>query len=272
MNNNLKLFQTIPNNLKQYQTNFSNQLKQFNLLKLMKKILLFALLFAKACSLLFGQKIVNETYKLPESGRVSMNLKFADSISVSSWDKDEVLIKATILINNGKLNEAFTMKVNKSGNELEIITDFDNEIIKQGKAEDCNGYTSSKNNFYAEKGMYWNKGNVVCSDIYFEIKIPNKTDFRIETISGNIDIQGFAGKLFAKTISGFVDLTWKANKGADLEMQTITGDVFSNLDVALENKKKNPVVGYQLKGKLNGGGIPIHLESISGDVYLRKEN
>lgn len=237
----------------------------------MKKILLFALLFIKACSLLFGQKIVNEAYKLPESGRVSMNLKFADSIRVSSWDKDEIQIKATILINNGKLNEAFTMKVDKSGNELEITTDFDNEMIKQGKAEDCNDYGGSNGNTYYQKGMYWNKGNAVCSDIYFEIKIPNKADFRIETISGNIDIQDFAGKLFAKTISGFVDLTWKANKGADLEMKTVTGDVFSNFEVALENKKKNSPVGYQLKGKLNGGGIPIHLESISGDVYLRKE-
>jgi DUF4097 and DUF4098 domain-containing protein YvlB len=232
----------------------------------MKKILLFALLFAKACSLLFGQKIVNETYKLPESGRVSMNLKFADSIRVSSWDKDEIQIKATVLINNGKLNEAFTMKVDKSGNELEIITDFDMKLMKEGRVEDCNG------NIYQNRNMNWNNGSMICSDIYFEIKIPNKADFRIETISGNIDIQGFAGRLFAKTISGFVDLTWKANRGADLEMKTITGDVFSNLDVALENKKKNPVVGYQLKGKINGGGIPIHLESISGDVYLRKEN
>lgn len=239
----------------------------------MKKILLFALLFAKACSLLFGQKIITETYKLPESGRVSMNLKFADSIRVSSWDKDEIQIKAIILINNGKLNKAFTMKVDKSGGELGIVTDFDKELMKQGKIQDCDDYISQDGNHYTtKKGINWIDGNTVCSDIYFEIKVPNKADFRLETISGNIEIQGFAGKLFAKTISGFVDLTWKAGKGADLEMKTITGDVFSNFEVALENKKKSSPVGYELKGKLNGGGIPIHLESISGDVYLRKEN
>lgn len=239
----------------------------------MKKLLLFALLFVKACTLLLGQKIVEETYKLPESNRVSMNLKFADSIKVTSWDKDEIQIKAVILINNGKLNEAFTMKVDKSGGELEIITDFDKELMKQGRIEDCEQYVSRSGNSYTtRKGVNWNNGTMICSDIYFEIKVSNKVDFRLETISGNIEIRGFAGKLFAKTISGFVDLTWKASRGANLEMKTITGDVFSNLDVALENKKKNPVVSYELKGKVNGGGVPIHLESISGDVYLRKEN
>jgi hypothetical protein len=239
----------------------------------MKKLLLFALLLAKACSLLFGQKIVEETYQLPQSNRVSMNLKFADSIRVTSWERDEIQLKAVIIINNGKLNEAFTMKVDKSGNELEIITDFDKNLMKQGRAEDCDGYISKNGNTYTtKKSVSWNNGNMICSDIYFEIKVPNKVDFRLETISGNIEIRDFAGKLFAKTISGFVDLTWKASKGADLEMKTITGDVFSNHEVALENKKKNPIVGYELRGKINGGGIPIHLESISGDVYLRKEN
>ncbi len=78
--------------------------------------------------------------KYNASGRVSMNLKFADSIRVSAWDKDEIQIKASILINNGKLNEAFTMKVDKSGGELDIITDFDMKLMKEGKGEDCNGY------------------------------------------------------------------------------------------------------------------------------------
>ena len=239
----------------------------------MKKLLLFALFFVKACTLLLGQKIVEETYALPESNRVSMNLKFADSIRVTSWDRNEIQIKAVILINNGKLNEAFKMEVDKSSGELEIVTDFDKNLMKQGKIEDCGGYVTKTGDVYTtNKGANWNNGNMVCSDIYFEIKIPNKADFRLETISGNIEVRGFSGKLFAKTISGFVDLTWKASKGADLEMKTITGDVFSNLDVALENKKKNPVVGYELKGKINGGGTLVHLESISGDVYLRKEN
>lgn len=243
----------------------------------MKKLILFSLLFIKACSLILGQKIVNETYKLPESGRVSLNLKFADSIRVTSWERDEIQIRIVISINSGKLNDAFTMKVDKAADELEIVTDFDKEMIKQGNAADCEGYVqyinkNGKSYAVSNRGTHWNNGNMICSDIYFEIKVPNTADLRIESISGNMEIQDFAGKLFAKTISGFVDLSWENNKGADLEMKTITGDVFSNFDIALENKRKNSPVGYQLKGKINGGGIPIHLESISGNVYLRKEN
>ncbi len=244
----------------------------------MKKLILFSLLFVKACSLILGQKIVNETYSLPENGKVSLNLKFADSIRVTSWDRDEIQIKVLITINSGKLNDAFTMRVDKQAGGLSIVTDFDKDKIKEGRGEDCKEYVRYVNRngenytIHSGKGTYWDNGNVVCSDIYFEIKAPNKIDLRLESIAGNIEIQGFAGKLFAKTISGFVDLTWRANKGADLEMKTITGDVFSNFDVILENKKKNPPIGYQLRGKINGGGVPIHLESISGNIYLRKAN
>jgi DUF4097 and DUF4098 domain-containing protein YvlB len=244
----------------------------------MRKLILFSLLFVKACSLILGQKIVNETYPLPKSGKVSLNLKFADSIRVTAWDRDEIQIKVLITINSGKLNDAFTMLVDKDGGELSIVTDFDKDKIKEGRSEDCKEYVRYINRhgenyaIHSGKGTYWDNGNVVCSDIYFEIKAPNKIDLRLESIAGNIEIQGFAGKLFAKTISGFVDLAWAASRGADLEMKTIAGEVFSNFDVALENQKKNSPVGYLLKGKINGGGVPVHLESISGNIYLRKAN
>jgi hypothetical protein len=56
-------------------------------------------------------------------------------------------------------------------------------------------------------------------------------------------------------------------------MKTITGEVYSDLDINFLNKKDTPqIVGYLLKGTLNGGGAEVHLESISNDVFLRKAN
>jgi hypothetical protein len=78
--------------------------------------------------------------------------------------------------------------------------------------------------------------------------------------------------LQAKSISGFVDLAWPANRGADLSLKTISGEVFSNVEVEMANgQRKNEGVGYNIQGKIAGGGPLIKLESISGNLYLRRE-
>ena len=72
------------------------------------------------------------------------------------------------------------------------------------------------------------------------------------------------------TISGFVDVIWPPTTGVELSPKTITGEVYTDQDVAFSNHKDNPVVGYQLKGTLKGNGPLVKLESISNDVYFRK--
>jgi hypothetical protein len=94
---------------------------------------------------------------------------------------------------------------------------------------------------------------------------------RVSTLSGNIDIVGLTGAIEAKSLSGFVDVAWPATKGAELALKTITGEVYTDQDIAFSSApQKNPTVGYQLRGTLNGSGPLVKLESISNDVYFRK--
>ncbi len=140
------------------------------------------------------------------------------------------------------------------------------ELLKQGRAEDCPG-----------KAAYWRteyngQNTYVCSTIHYQVFLPRKAKLRVETINGNIDIEGASEEVFAKTISGFVDLNWPGTKGANLSMKTITGEVYSDLPIDFKNKKqKNPMVGYLLEGTVNGGGPEVRLESISNNVYVRKK-
>jgi hypothetical protein len=110
----------------------------------------------------------------------------------------------------------------------------------------------------------------VCAIIEYEITVPADVALRVSTISGNIDIAGLTGTMEAKSISGFVDVTWPDGKGADVSLKTITGEVYTDQDIAFANRKENPMVGYQLKGTLKGSGPLVKLESISNDVYFRK--
>jgi Putative adhesin len=208
---------------------------------------------------------VEERFVLSENTKLSLKLQFAENIKVSTWDKNEIYIKANVLINNGKLDEAFVWKVQKSNESVSILSDFDKELLKKGKRVDC---PQNQNRFVNDKE---NEDFGVCSDINFEIFVPTQTDLNLETISGDIELNGeFTNHLSVKSISGFVDMSWAGSLGANLEMKTITGEVYSDFEIAFENKQEFTNVGYLLKGKLNGGGKQLHLESISGDVFLRK--
>ncbi len=70
-----------------------------------------------------------------------------------------------------------------------------------------------------------------------------------------------------------VDLDSKMlERGADLSLQSITGEVYSDLAIQFKGeRKKNPMVGYNLKGSAGGGGPLLHLESVSNDIYLRSK-
>ncbi|ADB39352.1 hypothetical protein [Spirosoma linguale] len=232
----------------------------------MKK-LLFLVLLSAIIRPAIAQKIIEKT--LPVSGNqlVNLNLKFADSIQVRYWDKPNAAVRISVTINGGKLNDALVVTTGATAQEASLKTDFDQEMIKQGKEEDCPGQRHSWNS--DRNGNRYS----VCSEINYQVFLPRQAQLKIETISGNIDIQGATGPVFAKTISGFVDMNWPKAKGANIAMQTITGEVYSDLNIDFRNKKqKNPIVGYLLEGTVNGGGPSVRLESISNNVYLRQKD
>jgi len=114
--------------------------------------------------------------------------------------------------------------------------------------------------------------NGVCTCIDYQIFLPRTASLSLETINGNIELRGLTGPIKAKSISGFVDMDWSGQTGATVALKTITGEVFSDLDIDLTSKREAaPVVGYQLKGNVNKGGPSINLETISNNIYFRRK-
>lgn len=234
----------------------------------MKKLTL--LLFLGLChSLTYAQKIIEKRMPFSANQSVDLNLKFADNIKVQYWDKAEVYIKIAVEINGGRLNDALTIDAKSNTGEIRIKTDFDEEVIKKGKAEDCPDNKDEHRSSWSRNGNPY----YVCSTINYEVYLPKKAEVSLETINGNIWISSINNAIKAKTISGFVEVNWPKGKGGNLGMKTITGEVYSDLDIAFKNKKqKNPIVGYLLEGTVYGGGPEVHLESISNNVYVRNKN
>jgi hypothetical protein len=233
----------------------------------MKKIFILSLLwFAFATGLQAQSETVERSLAVPASRKVNLQLTFGNNIKISAWDKNEASIKVTYEINSGKLNDALLLNFKTDNESAHVEVDLDKELMKNGKAEDCpdnnNGYSIQNNG----------ERSYTCTNINYEIFVPRDADLTVETINGDIELRGLTGPVQAKSISGFVDMNWSEKKGATVSLETVTGEVYSDLGIDLQNEKEEaPMVGYELKGNVNGGGSHISLESVSNDIYFRKQ-
>ena len=107
-----------------------------------------------------------------------MNIQIADTINLHTWNKNEVFVTASVNVNDNKDNDAYIISFDETGNTVGINAKFKDQYFK-GKKNCCNE-----------------------TDISWEVYVPEKTDFSIETINGNITITGQTGKMNVKSISG----------------------------------------------------------------------
>ncbi|TDW96412.1 DUF4097 family beta strand repeat-containing protein [Dinghuibacter silviterrae] len=193
-------------------------------------------------------RLVDEHVPLGAGGHVKLDIQIVDSIQVVTWDKNEVWVKGSIDVNDNKENDKYVVTFDKSPDKVEVKTRL--EKIEENKGCNCN-----------------------CNNVQaaFTVYVPAGTDVSIETINGNITITGQTGAVRAHSISGFVDMAVNPAQKADLKFRTISGNMYSNLNLEVQDKHYLHQVGGNVVTTLNGGGgKSIDLETISGDIFLRK--
>ena len=211
----------------------------------------------------YSQKIVERTFSVSADDDIALEFKFANEIKVSTWNKNEVYVKASVTINDNDHNDNFELNFNQRATGLEIESEIINmDDLRQSKPivkQYRNGDRTIINDCTVEM------------ELYFEVKVPKQSGLEIETISGDIEINGVLGRMDIHTISGYIDLSLPDNHNADLELNTISGGMYSDFDFT-----SNKETGYhryrrnEVSRRLNSGGTRIFLKTISGDIFLRK--
>jgi hypothetical protein len=196
-----------------------------------------------------AQQIVEKHMNYTSGKKVELNIQIADSIRVITWNKNEVYAKASININDNKDNDIYLTSFEESGNRLDINAKFDGDKSKRNRNDSCHCCGNYR------------------SRIYWDVYIPENAAFTVETIDGNIIIDGKTDEIKAHTISGFIDLVFSPNRKADLRMSTISGTIYTNLAIGKPGKDRG---GNEVSSEVNGGGKRVDLETISGDIFLRK--
>jgi len=228
-------------------------------------IFLLALIITVSAS---AQRMVEKTVTLKNSQEVYLNFKFADDIKVEQWNKNEVQIKVNVTIDDGEGNDAFNLQTDETSGQVEIKSDF-GDYFKNKQKKDKN---------------YWNGRNST-TDIDYTVYVPMNVTLKIKSISGSVEansykgflktdlisgdvtIKDYEGEMHLKTISGDLDVTFK---NAEVNAKTLTGTIYANLDINMGNTAKNSGGHNKVRGTINSGGKLVKMETISGDIFLRK--
>ncbi len=127
------------------------------------------------------------------------------------------------------------------------------------------------------------KGSLETHTLNTNVKITNSTGpFTVNTISGNLEVAFSSISQEAPTslatINGLIDVTIPASEKATVNLSTMNGNVYNNLDLKPVKESDSDQRAYGMMSirqnmgdfTLNGGGQKVLLKSISGNIYLRK--
>ncbi len=136
------------------------------------------------------------------------------------------------------------------------------------------------------KEVGWMSDEINVSNHNGEIEVQGTgSDIRLLNISGPVVANTTSGDIevvFTRlnqeqpssisNVSGFIDVTLPADTKATLNLATISGEVYTNLDIDTGSQgEMKRLGGSKIDGTLNGGGVEISLRAISDNIYLRKK-
>lgn len=209
---------------------------------------LWIILCGLGCLTGVAQTTYQEKADIATQNQVNIEFPFTDEIVIKIWDKKEAFIEASVTINEGEDDAMFAIEKSVTSSTIEFLMDKD-QWKGNEKKRDC-----------------WT------SEIFITIYLPASMGVSAKTISGDIITHYFDQPLELKTISGNIDLTIESNKGLDFRAKTISGDVYSDLEITYPQGKDGlrKFVGMDVDGRIRQGGKKSSFETISGSVFLRK--
>jgi hypothetical protein len=213
----------------------------------MKRLLVLLPLVVALGFCAHSQKLVQKNLEL-RGKSVEMKLTFADTITVEAWGNNRIELQVSVNIEENRYNDYYELKVKDQGSNLVLEELVDFKAIHKQRGENQSLRT----------------------EIVYKLRVPSNLEFSLNTISGKVVLKGILGKMTVHAISGFIDYTVPSNCKAQLNLSTVSGNLYSDLKFDEKPGKDISWVGTKQKLSLNGGTMDIALKTVSGDIYLRK--
>ena len=260
-------------------------------MKSIKPILLILLTIVISPCLLRGQE-----YKIPvqnsRDGRLILT-NFSGELPIEGYNGSEIIISSSSenlvpperakglkpIYPGGTDNSGLGLSVEKTGNQISIecLLPFTRQNDFRLKVPDNLALEIKSGCERSNRISVENMKNEVDINNCHDIDLKNVTGpLVLSTISGNIDItfsNMAADKAFSvNSISGDIDVALPVKAATELTLGTISGGFYSDFEINVNQKDLKRVGGNKLNFVLNGGGSKFLINTISGNIYLRKAN
>lgn len=242
------------------------------------KNIITLLFLAFCCSATLGQNI-EKTYQLSANEKLSLDFEYPELVKISTWDKQEVLIKAKVLINNQDATEDFTLSENRSSNQLVISSHlknkdkYENNYITVADDEDDDESVivsrSGKTITIGDKGKRYYSGTRI--EIEVEITLPKNAVVDVEAKYGMVEVLSAPKDLVVFAKYGGADVKIDEVGLKQLRATTSWGQIFSNLSSKL-SITGDDMLGKSMRVEFDSskGANSVRVESEYGNVFLRK--
>ncbi len=255
----------------------------------MKRILSFMTMLCLLVTLANAQKFTKAFSNASGAKRVVIEADNA-AIRVIAHDAKEVSIEGgggdyKVPERAKGLRSLYRDAQDNTGLGLEVTESSNRITIKKATSKEGN-YTIRVPADVAVKieEKNWEGSEIRIKGIKGEIEVKSlDSDVILEDVTGPVVANTTSGDITVvfsqvsqtgptniSNISGFIDVTMPASTKANLRLESISGDIYTDFDLNTKDGMQR-IGGSTIKTTLNGGGVEVTLKAISDDVYLRKK-
>ena len=265
-----------------------------NITQAIQKFSFIVLLSASTYGIAQAQKTIKVPLTKPnKSGKLQMTTTFG-AIKVVGYNGNEIRVSSPTTPPQKKTQSSSGLKRIANGSMKLTITEENNQVKISTNSHQRITYVIEVPRKFDLKLAMVNGGKMEIENIEGEIEASN--------VNGSIIAKKISGAMLANTVNGRIvvdfdqikpntpmsfrglngkiDLTLPKSTKATFKMRSDRGDIFSDLDMAIEDKptvvrkgdrKKKIIVSKWVMGKLNGGGATFTLKNMHGNIYIREK-
>ena len=232
-------------------------------------------------SLAISQTKVEKTVPVKAGENIKMEFKWPELITIKTWERNEVKILASVEINKGQNDDAFTFDVDQSSSGIVIeslIKNYKNLprsiVIRKGGQEyffntdDPNSHEIREfKKEHGDSGYEYTSHGVVM-DINLEVWVPSNCTLDVYSKFGLVEVIGFQGNMTVHSKFGGVDVSTSGREA--IKAGTKFGEKYTNLEETIETISWGNHPGAWDWVQVGTGSTRQEIKSDFGNVYLRK--
>jgi len=240
----------------------------------MKSILLCWLFSALVPCIACSQTKINRSYPAKQGQTVAFRFDYPKTIRVSSWNKNEISVEASVKIDGAVADSVFTLFQSESNGRLLIENKLDMKKIPSRYYVMESGIKTRFDTKEDMNAFLKEKGSTVTSnyqtqdvEIIIDIKLPVNINTEISSVYGMVEVQDFKGPMKIDATYGGIDAKLNQQLIGKLKMTNRFGKIYTNLNLKPNELKEERF--FTAITATPGQGPSYDFSSSYGNIYLR---